>query len=443
MKERSNQPQNPPAGNEPPEIYSVSQDKDGSFHFTRRGFLTFGAAIGGTLLLRGVCPRFGANSAPSEPVQAGMMPLPRVTIHTSPSITSNIAGTLQQHDLVRLISDHPDLGWVEVAAQSGQQGWVKRSFVDFSRAIKSSSRNFDLSSTLTQPNTQTNPPQTFSVELHSGDDNSEKVTAAGQAQVCGEVIQNGDFESGQVSWVEVSTGDIIRNDWLDPYQGSYVAWFGGLVAVERLTQLFHVPPDVEDDQRLDFYLKVDFEGTANEGVATFYLRFLDAVGDSLLDEDIKIADNVTKTDWLYFYVDLNGMTELADQDIQIQFKADFNVTNITHFVIDAVSLNLICEVIPPTPTQTPTPTATPTQTEEPPPVYYVYLPVVVRATLPDPTATSTSTPRPSATPCPSHCASDCSSHCSSDCPSDCFSYCGFDCGWDCPSDCYSICSFYW
>ena len=119
MTERSNQPENPPAGNEPPEVYSVSQDKDGSFHFTRRGFLTFGAAIGGTLLLRGLCPRFGANSASSEPVQAGMMPLTRVTIHTSPSITSNIADTLQQNDFVRLISDHPDLGWAEVATQSG------------------------------------------------------------------------------------------------------------------------------------------------------------------------------------------------------------------------------------------------------------------------------------------------------------------------------------
>ena len=303
-----------------------------------------------------------------------------------------------------------------------------------------------MSSTLTQPNTQTHPPQTFSVQLHGGDDNSEKVTAAGQTQACGEVIQNGDFEDVQVvSWVEESTGDIIRNDWPDPYQGSYVAWFGGVDAVERLTQLFHVPADVEDDQRLDFYLKVTSDETADEIFDTFYLRFLDADGIPLLDEDIKIADNTTKTDWLYIYVDLSGMTELADQDIQIQFKADFNVTNITHFVIDSVSLNLICEVIPPTPTQTPTQTATPTQTEVPPPVHYIYLPVVVRASLPDPTVTPTSTPRPSATPCPSHCASDCSSDCGYDCSSDCTyhcsSVCTLDCVYDCTLDCVFDCGF--
>jgi len=45
MAERSNQPQNPPAGNEHPEVYSISQDKDGSFHFSRKDFLYLSAAV--------------------------------------------------------------------------------------------------------------------------------------------------------------------------------------------------------------------------------------------------------------------------------------------------------------------------------------------------------------------------------------------------------------
>jgi len=392
MKERSNQPQNPPAGNEHPEVYSVSQDKDGSFHFSRKGFLYFSAAIGGTLLLRGICLRFGAKSASSEPVQAGMAPLPRVYLHAAPSITSNIADTLQQNDFVRLISDHPDLGWVEVATRSGQHGWVKRSFVDFSRAIKSSSPNFDLSSTLTPTPTQTHPPLTSSIQMRGGDNNPKNVFSAGQAQSCGEVIQNGDFETGSVSWVEESSGTIIRSDWLDPYQGSWVAWLGGLDGIERLTQLFHVPADVEDVQKLEFYLKVTSDETAIQVYDTFRVRFLDAGGNPITDEDIMIADNTTKKDWSYFTVDLNGMAAFADQDIQIQFEAVFNASNITNFVIDSVSLNLICgattptptqtEVPTATPTQTQTPTATPTQTETPPPVYYIYLPVVVSEPAP-------------------------------------------------------------
>jgi hypothetical protein len=236
-----------------------------------------------------------------------------------------------------------------------------------------------------------------------------------------------------------------------------VAWLGGLDGIERLTQLFHVPAEVEDVQKLEFYLKVTSDETVNQVYDTFRLRFLDAGGNPITDEDIMIADNTTKTDWLYITVDLNGMSTFADQDIQIQFEADLSVSNITNFVIDSVSLNLICGATTPTPTQTQTPTATPTQTQTPtatptqtqtpPPIYYVYLPVVVN----EPTPTSTSTPSPSATPCPSHCASDCpsdcsshcSSHCPSDCPSDCITYCGSHCGWDCPSDCYSICNYYW
>jgi hypothetical protein len=236
-----------------------------------------------------------------------------------------------------------------------------------------------------------------------------------------------------------------------------VAWLGGLDGIERLTQLFHVPAEVEDVQKLEFYLKVTSEETVNQVYDTFCLRFLDAGGNPITDEDIMIADNTTKTDWLYITVDLNGMSAFADQDIQIQFETDLSVSNITNFVIDSVSLNLICGATTPTPTQTQTPTATPTQTQTPTatptqtqtptPVYYVYFPVVVN----EPTPTSTSTPSPSATPCPSHCASDCpsdcsshcSNHCPSDCPSDCFTYCGWDCGWDCPSDCYSICNYYW
>jgi len=427
MTEQSNQPQKPPAGNEHPEVYSISQDKDGSFHFSRRNFLYLSAAVGGTLVLRGVCPRFGAKPAPSEAAQSGMMPLPGVYVHSKPNIASNIADTLEQNDFVRLISDPPDLDWVEVATQSGQHGWVKRSFIDFSRAIKSNSPNFALSSTQTPTPTQTDPPRTLSIQLREGDKNPEKAASAGQALTCGEIIQNGDFEAGPVSWVEDSPGYIITNEWPDPYQGSWVAWLGGLSAVERLTQLFHVPANVQDKQTLEFYIKVTSEDPVIAMNDTFWLRFLNAGGNPI-SGDIAIANNTTKVDWSLIPVDLDGMTEFADQDIQIQFEAVLDASYYTYFVIDSVSLNLLCDTIPPTPTET-----------EPPPEYYIYLPVVVKA--PPPTAT----PRPSATPCPSHdpCPSDCSSDCSSDCVYDCSSDCTFECIYDCTFDCIYDCSFDW
>jgi hypothetical protein len=418
MTERSNKPQKPAAGNEDPEVYSISQDKDGSFHFSRRGFLAFGAAIGGTLLLRGVCPRFGTQSAPSKPGQAGMTPLTRVYLHSGPRIDSSILDTLQQNDFVRLISDRIDLGWVEVAAQSGQLGWVERSSVDFSRAIESSSPNFGLRSAPTPLPTQTDPPLNFSVQLSGGDKKPNEVLAAGEVQACGEVILNGDFEAGSVNWVEESTGTIIRTDWNDPYQGIWVAWLGGPDADERLTQLFHLPADVSDAQTLEFYLQVTTQETGATVYDAFRLRFLDAVGNPI-SPDIHIRDNTAPTDWVQISVLLNGMAGFADQNIQVQFEciADFSLD--TYFVLDSVSLNLICGALD-----------------------YVYLPVVVRASIPTPIPTPTSTPCPS--DCPFDCSSDCSYDCSYDCSIDyCSSDCTFDCIYDCTFDCIYDCAYDW
>jgi hypothetical protein len=436
MTERSDQPQNPSEDKQQPEIYSIHQHKDGSFHLSRRNFLFFSAAVGGSLVLRGVCPRFGAKSSSGEPVQAGMNVLPRVYVHTRPNIASNIADTLEPNDFVRLISDRPDLDWVEVATQSGQQGWVKRSFVDFSRLVKSKSPDFDLSNTPTPSSPPTHPTQNFSVQLRGGDSNLKEVASPGQALACGESIQNGDFEAGSVSWVEETTGYIITNTWTDPYQGSWVAWLGGLNAVERLTQLIHVPANVQDVQRLYFWLKVTSEDPAIAPHDTLTLRFLDGAGNHLLD--IPLFDNTDRMDWTQWYIELKGMSGLAGQDLQIQFEAVLDANYITSFVIDLVSLNLLCDPIPPTATAT-----------QEPPENYNYLPVVAKPTVPTPTATPSPTPTPTATPCPAynpcptHCSSDCSSDCSYDCTYDCSSDCTFDCIYDCTFDCIYDCAYDW
>ena len=427
MTEQHNQPQQPPTGDEHPEVYSISQDKDGSFHFSRRDFLYASATLGGALLLRGVCPRFGTRPAPSEPAQAGILPLSRVNIHASPSIASNITDSLHPDDLVRLINDRADLGWVEIATRSGQHGWVERSFVDFSRAIRSSTPDFDLDSSPTPTSKQGALPQSFPIQLRSGDASLKEVSKANQPLSFVEVIQNGDFEAGNTSWVEESTGYIIRDDWTDPYQGSWVAWFGGTDAQEKLTQLFHVPADVQNDQTLEFYIKVVTQETGSSIYDRFYVRYLNA-GGSPISQDFPIADNTTPTGWLKVPMGINGLTAYADQDIQIQFACDTDSSNDTHFVIDLVSLNLACGTIPPTATATAIPTLTPTV-----PTFYIYLPIVVSQRPPTPT----STPRPTATPCPSHnsCPSDCSiDYCSSDCTFECIYDCGFDCIYDCGYD---------
>jgi len=379
MAEQPEQPsQTPPEEeNEHAEVYSVSQDQDGSLHFSRRDFLYFALAVGGTLLVKGVCPRFGAipASTTTQPVQAGMNPLPGVYLHAKPSIDSNIVDTLHPNDIVLLIGDHADLGWVEVATRSDQRGWLNRRFVDFTRAFKSASGDFGLSGTQTPTLAPTSAPNALRI------------------QSSGEVIQNGDFEAGHASWVEESshgTNILITNTWPDPHQGSWVARLVGVNnALDKLTQLFHAPADVEDVQTLEFYLKVT---TRESSITTAYdklvLRLLDASGTPIC-ADTSIADNLSPMDWSHQSIQLPGFSSHADQDMHIQFKATTDSASITSFVIDSVSLNLTCGTITPTPTNTPTPTETPTA------AYYLYLPIVV---VSEPTPTPTNTPTKTRTP---------------------------------------------
>jgi hypothetical protein len=337
-----------------------------------------------------------------------MQPLARAYLHAAPSIASNITATLRQNDLVRLISERADLDWIKVATRSGEQGWLERNLVDFSRAVKSSSPDFELADAVTQtPDIQ--PDRTFFAQLHRAPERPRSKPSGTQGQPCGDAIQNGDFEAGGVSWVEETSGAIVRDDYPDPYQGDWVAWMGGVDDTERLTQVFYVPDKALDNQKLEFYLRVTSEEVAAERFDTLILRFLDASGTAISD-DIFVADNTDKMGWTYHWVDLSGMAEYAGQNIQIQFEAVLNPTNSTSFVIDSVSLEVSCQT------------------------FYVYLPVIFRAPPPTPTNTPTSTPSPSPTACPNH--DSCPSHCGSDCGSDC----GYDCGSDCAYHCSSICT---
>ena len=405
-KHPSTPSQTPPEDAEHPEVYSINQGEDGSLHLSRRDFLSFGAVAGGVLLLKGVCPRFGANSASAQSVQAAAMPFPQVYLHAGPSIDSNIMGTLQQNDLVLLIGDHPDLGWMEVATRADLRGWLDRRFVDFSRAFTSTSRDFGLSSAPIPAPALTPAPTVHPIQASSEGIRQTNDAEAEQAQACGEIIQNGDFEAGHVAWVEDGSHGIITNTWATPYQGAWVALLGGVdYALDKLTQLFHVPADAQDGQTFTFYLRVTTTETPSDIVYdSLILRFLDASGMPI-STDIPIADNRMPKDWSRTTVQLSGFSTLADRDVQVQFEGKTDSTSVTHFVIDSISLSLACGAAIPTPTQTgtapetptATPTTTPTTSAAP---SYVYLPIVMTWPTAVPTITPTATP--TATPCPSY-----------------------------------------
>ncbi len=158
-----------------------------------------------------------------------------------------------------------------------------------------------------------------------------------------EVIVNGDFEQGHVAWIEqAGSGTIIHDHWRDPYEGSWIAWFGGYTnSLDILTQVVHIPTDTANTQTLTFYLYV--ESTDNPQVAYdfFYLRFLNMEG-APLSSDLLIADNTTAPlDWTFQQISLVGFSDLAGQDIQVQFEGTGDYSEITNFCIDIVSFNIV------------------------------------------------------------------------------------------------------
>jgi hypothetical protein len=356
----SNQPAPPvPADkkDEAAEIFSVSQDKDGQFHFSRRDFLVFGMAAGGALLAKGLCPRFVQGSAASNPQLAGMVPLPAVPLHAGPSAESEVLDTLQMNDIVLLLADHPETGWLEAGTRSGKQGWLKRAFVDFSRAIRRKEPKF--TSAVTGPRKVAQGKVTARLVKNP----SGRQSLTGSSVACGNPLLNGDFESGHVNWVEESSrgaNSIITNAWSTPYAGSYVARFGnGDYVTDKLTQTVHLPADLEDTQLLDFRLQSTTEETSTSSPYDWFVfRLLDGDGFVIMD-DLTITDSTeTYPDWAHVGIQMTGMAALADQDIQIQFEGHTDYSNISNFVIDSLIFNLNC-----------------TEVQE---LEYIFLPIVIR-----------------------------------------------------------------
>jgi hypothetical protein len=161
---------------------------------------------------------------------------------------------------------------------------------------------------------------------------------------CGEIIVNGDFEQGREAWIEESSGGyaIITTEWSDPYQGSWVAWFGGYNnADDKIYQLVSVPPNAQDNQILVFYLYVESDDSPVNVYDEFFLQFFNSSWDPVSDP-IWIADNTTPMDWTLQSINLSGFSSIAGQDIYIRFKGTTDYSLITNFVIDEVSLDIAC-----------------------------------------------------------------------------------------------------
>jgi hypothetical protein len=425
----------PEEEDEPAEVYSVSQDQNGSFHFSRRDFLLLGMAAGGALLVKGVCPRFGEGNASTktQPVQAGMMPLPKVYLHTKPSIDSDILDSLQQNDLVRLIGDHPDLGWVEVATHSGKQGWLKRAFVDFSRAFRQASRDFGFSRQL----------ESRAEAIQSGSTPTPTNTPPA-ARLLGTNLAYGKMATAS------SVEDDDRSTW-----GPQNAVDGNTAT--RWSSAYSDPQ----------WLQVDL------GMITS-IDQVRLIWEVAYGRAYKIQVSINGSSWTDIYTitsgdggtdDLLNLTGIG-RYIRMYGTARGTVYGYSLYEFEVYGAPLLYVFLPvvvtdrapsptDTPTQTGTTTSTPTQTSTRTPCSCnadcptnIPCPTYCAADIPCPTHCAVDIPCPTHCavdiPCPTHCAADipCFTYCPADIP--CFTYCAghIPCFTYCPADipCFTYCA---
>ena len=140
------------------EIYSVSQEKDGTLKISRREFLAMALTVSSALLVAGcqtsravlqgqtLTPGVLQSQTPTPPAD-----LPQINLYVYPEASSKIVEILHANDIVILFPYQPnfDTGWVQVTAHSGKIGWVSRGFVDFTRAFTRSTQEVGSNSTAT------------------------------------------------------------------------------------------------------------------------------------------------------------------------------------------------------------------------------------------------------------------------------------------------------
>ena len=158
---------------------------------------------------------------------------------------------------------------------------------------------------------------------------------------CGQLLQNGDFESGQTAWSEQG-GTLIRllGDpalTAAPFSGNYLAWLGGQDSTTTvLNQDFTVPAGITGGI-LRYWILIQ---SSESGPAAdyFYVRLRKLDGTVL--QDVERLDNTFpyRDVWILREVPLINLTPYRGQTIRLNTKAVTNAANPSSFFIDDVAL---------------------------------------------------------------------------------------------------------
>lgn len=158
------------------------------------------------------------------------------------------------------------------------------------------------------------------------------------------VVANGDFESGAVSWTQTSglAGvDIITNDPNTAHSGNWYAWLGGYNSgTDTLTQDVTIPADATSAS-LQFWYRIDtFETSTTAVHDTMTVSLADPSSGATL-ATLASFSNLDDTTGLWVRSTAYDVTAFQGRTVRLKFSALNDSANITSFLIDDVSLNAL------------------------------------------------------------------------------------------------------
>ena len=159
-----------------------------------------------------------------------------------------------------------------------------------------------------------------------------------------QLLTNRGFENGREPWVEELQGYPVITNYLLPnpaHNGTWVAWFGGRNnATESIYQQFPVLPGMTAANFSYFYwMRTD--GTFSGAYDKLYVRLRDNNGNFIREIDY-LDNNSYRYSWVSHTLLITNLAAYQGQILRLSFEGVTDPSYITSFLIDDVSLTVIC-----------------------------------------------------------------------------------------------------
>jgi hypothetical protein len=127
-----------------------------------------------------------------------------------------------------------------------------------------------------------------------------------------------------------------------PYAGTWLAWLGGRNnADDQLFQQFPLDENVSGAE-LSYFVWVGTDETGGQSFDHLYVRLRDSDGNFIREIDHIDNTFAYPRQWHEQYFQLNDWATWNGQQLQISFEATTDVSKVTNFYLDQISITTTC-----------------------------------------------------------------------------------------------------